>query len=195
MWQACAIDNAGAAWCWGDNRAFGLGDGTATNASAPVRVIGGFTFSKISGGENYTCALTPAGAAYCWGYDYFGSLGDGLSGSGTSRGTPKPVIGGLTFQALTTGGAHACGLLNDGTVRCWGDNIAGQFGNGTLVSTTSPVNAAAGFSWSSITATYRGTCGITSANVAYCWGAGARGQLGNGATNDRSLPVKVNGQP
>ncbi|HEY0527390.1 MAG TPA: Ig-like domain-containing protein [Gemmatimonadaceae bacterium] len=195
LWQACAIDNAGAAWCWGDNRAFGLGDGTAINSSIPVRVIGGVTFSTVSGGENYTCALTPAGAAYCWGYDYFGSLGDGLSGSGTSRGTPKPVIGGFTFRALTTGGAHACGLLNDGTVRCWGDNVAGQFGNGTLVSTTSPVNAASGFSWSSIAATYRGTCGITSANVAYCWGAGARGQLGNGATTDSSLPVKVNGQP
>ena len=37
-------------------------------------------------------------------------------------------LGGVT--AITLGDFHACALLADGTVRCWGYNAYGQLGNG-----------------------------------------------------------------
>jgi cysteine-rich repeat protein len=40
---------------------------------------------------------------------------------------------------LATGGAHACALLTDGTVHCWGDNAYGQLGDGTITNSIVPV--------------------------------------------------------
>jgi alpha-tubulin suppressor-like RCC1 family protein len=195
LFHACALDTSGAAWCWGDNRAFGLGDGTTTNSAVPLRVMGGLVFTALSAGEGSSCGLTPTGAAYCWGYNYYGQLGDGKSGSGTSRGAPAPVLGGLSFTALRSGNIHVCGITSGGSAYCWGDNTYGQLGDGTLVARLSPVAVSGGMSFSTISAGMWLTCGVSTNSVAYCWGHGHLGQIGNGVTGDRSVPTRVGGQP
>jgi alpha-tubulin suppressor-like RCC1 family protein len=193
--HACAIDTSGAAWCWGDNRNRGLGDGTTANANTPVQVLGNVTFGSLTAGEGSTCGLTPAGAAYCWGWNNYGELGDGTSGTGTSRGNPAPVTGGLAFVSLRAGNIHVCGLTSSGAVYCWGDNSHGELGDGTVVAKTVPVLASGGLSFSAITSGLYLTCGLSTGNVAYCWGYGNLGQLGNGATSDSNVPTRVGGQP
>jgi alpha-tubulin suppressor-like RCC1 family protein len=42
-------------------------------------------------------------------------------------------------QQIVTGASHACPLLPDATVRCWGANYAGQFGDGTSTFRSAPV--------------------------------------------------------
>jgi alpha-tubulin suppressor-like RCC1 family protein len=37
---------------------------------------------------------------------------------------------GRTATAIAVGRAHACALLDDHSVACWGDNSAGQLGQG-----------------------------------------------------------------
>lgn len=53
----CGIDAAGSAWCFGNGDAGQLGDGQsgqAHTAAAPVRVLGGHTFTAISAGRRHT---------------------------------------------------------------------------------------------------------------------------------------------
>ncbi|MCW5838099.1 MAG: hypothetical protein KIS78_37255, partial [Labilithrix sp.] len=37
------------------------------------------------------------------------------------------------------GGAHACALLANGQVHCWGSNDSGQLGDGTTIARSTPV--------------------------------------------------------
>ncbi len=41
----------------------------------------------------------------------------------------------LSISSLSAGGDHTCALLDDRSIRCWGDNSTGQLGNGTFAPT------------------------------------------------------------
>jgi alpha-tubulin suppressor-like RCC1 family protein len=51
-----------------------------------------------------------------------GEMGDSLPA--VSLGTEKTAV------AITTGALHACALLNDASVKCWGYNYSSQLGTG-----------------------------------------------------------------
>lgn len=177
--HTCALDEAGKAWCWGDNVKGQLGDGTTTAASTPVAVntdgsLNRLTFTEIDAGGDRTCALEKSGTAYCW-------------GAGLSK-TPSAVPGGYSFKAITVGGgsgsSHACSLTHQGTALCWGDNYWGALGDGTRQASTSPVpvvtsGVLAGKRLTAVTAGTIHTCALDDGGAAYCWGDGYHGQLGN----------------
>jgi alpha-tubulin suppressor-like RCC1 family protein len=158
--HTCAIDDDGAAWCWGNNQFGQLGDGTTTDRHVPTRVSGTIAFTRIvvasgfaslgnvtppnpraTGGVAHTCALTEAGAAFCWGWNGDGQLGDG---STTTRLAPVAVSGGLAFDEIGAGGTYTCGRRGN-AVWCWGGNFAGQLGIGTVLPRSSPAKVAAPF--------------------------------------------------
>ena len=62
----------------------------------------------------------------CWGENGDGQLGVARDGTG---GAPFLVAGVHHAVAITTGYQHACALLADGAIECWGRNYAGQLGH------------------------------------------------------------------
>ena len=127
----CAIITGGAVKCWGDNSVGTVGDGTTIYRSSPRDVIGlGSGVTAIGVNSYHACALTGSGGVKCWGLNDHGQLGDGTV---VSRSTPGDVLG-LTSGviAIAVGAYFNCALLNTGAVKCWGDNEAGQMGDGTV---------------------------------------------------------------
>jgi alpha-tubulin suppressor-like RCC1 family protein len=85
---SCGLTTGGAAYCWGENTHGQLGDGTGTNRTTPVAVLGGLSFATLRTGSFYACGLTAGGTAYCWGSNLDGQLGNG---SATDSYTPVKV--------------------------------------------------------------------------------------------------------
>src|SRR5437868_6003916 len=123
----CAVTEAGAVYCWGDNYSGALGDGTTTSRLSPVRVSSSQRFVAIAGahGTSRNCAIDNTAAAYCWGYNALGEVGDGTH---IDRYLPTPVGGGLTFSSLASS-YHTCGLTTDGRAYCWGPNGGDALGS------------------------------------------------------------------
>ena len=72
-----------------------------------------------------THAVTDDGSAYCWGRNSKGQLGDGTD---TYHDEPNEVSlpTGRTVTSLATGKHHTCGIMDDDSTYCWGENNYGQ---------------------------------------------------------------------
>jgi alpha-tubulin suppressor-like RCC1 family protein len=185
----------GIAYAWGSNANGRLGDNTTTNRSSPVTVVGGLTWSQVSAGNRHSLGVTSTGIAYAWGANGYGALGDGTT---TERVSPVSVIGGITdwLQVSASGqqGRHSLGVTATGIAYAWGRNLSGVLGNGTTVSSSSPVTVIGGITnWIQVSACGQNSLGVTSTGIAYAWGANGLGQLGDNTTTNRSSPVTVVG--
>jgi hypothetical protein len=194
--MTCALSDAGRAYCWGVERALGIGTGGLepcidtfsdgpTNpvevacVRKPVPVSGGLTFRSLTAGGEHTCGLTTGGQAFCWGGNTRGQLG---TGNTSFAATPTPVQGGLVFRTIAAGLAFTCGLTTAGQVYCWGtDGLAG-FGTSQQTFHATPELVPGGRIFTSLDAGTNHACALTSDGLAYCWGFNAEGQLGIGNT-------------
>jgi alpha-tubulin suppressor-like RCC1 family protein len=187
---SCGLTTSGEAYCWGENVAGRLGDGSTTSSLAPVLVAGGQQFASVTLGAFYACGLTTASALYCWGNNSSGQFGDGTQ---TSSSSPVPAAGGLPFQSVRAGSYHMCGVTAANVAYCWGFNLDSQVGNGSAafrVSSPDPVGGS--HSFVAVAAGFSHSCGMTPEGAAYCWGFG---ELTGGSDQDQPLPVLVAGGP
>jgi len=154
----------------------------------PAVIFGADRFTDIAAGQSHTCGVSTRASVHCWGDNRYGQSGQPLWASTV----PVPSSVALPGPAadVASDDAHSCALLDDGAASCWGDNQAGQLGNGTTSISATPVNVSATAPFVAITAGASSTCALTKFGEAYCWGANDHGQLGDGTRQSRSRPVR-----
>ena len=200
--HTCAVLADGSVRCWGWNDLGQLGNGTVLASATPTQVTGIYTASTVSAGGYHTCAVLADGSMRCWGRNDNGQLGNGTftpsavaAGMGAGGAVPVPtvVVGISTAVAASSGFMHTCAVLSEATVRCWGWNAYGQFGNGTAAGSAIPTEPVGLDPTSAVSASEWHTCALLSGGALRCWGSNDYGQLGNGSTTPAFTPVAVSG--
>ncbi|MEZ5464243.1 MAG: hypothetical protein R3F22_03245 [Lysobacteraceae bacterium] len=169
-YQGCALLSTGEVDCWGWNRFGQLGNGRHSVSGKPSAVAGlDANISVASIWSFHGCAVTGAGAAECWGLNESGQLGNG---GVVDSPVPVPVQGlDSGISAIATGQQHSCAINHLGGVVCWGANDWGQLGDGTGVSSLSPVNVhGLGSGIKSLSVAGYNGCALSQSGSVSCWG-------------------------
>jgi hypothetical protein len=117
---------------------------------------------------------------------------------------PVDLGTGRTARAVSAGFSHSCALLDDWTVKCWGDGEFGQLGQGDrerrgdepdeMGDDLPPVQFVPGNTARALTTGAYHTCVMREDGTVTCWGEGINGQLGNGFPPDvGNFPDTVGG--
>ncbi len=209
----CALTLAGALKCWGQNNATGaLGAGDNNNRGDVAGEMGdnlpevdlgtGRTAVSVSTGQSHTCAVLDDASLKCWGFTVGGQIGLGVQdtrGDGPNEmGDNLPAVDlgtGRTATAVSVGGTSTCALLDNGSVKCWGDNLNGQEGQGDTTrrgddpgemgDALPAVDLGTGRTATTISSGRSHVCAILDNGSVKCWGWNQWGQLGLGDTNNR----------
>jgi alpha-tubulin suppressor-like RCC1 family protein len=203
--HTCVVLSDGFVRCWGKG-AFGqLGYNGLSNIGddEPIYNAGyvnlGGNALKIASGADHTCALMETGNVRCWGNGLSGRLG--YANSNNIGDTEAPWVAGdvqigNTVQDIVAGGAHTCALLTNGKVRCWGLNISGQLGSGSVnnnIGDNEHPSAATDVNLGTVVQIAAGnshTCALLETGNMRCWGMGSNGQLGYGNFSDVLAPTQ-----
>ena len=204
--HTCAILDNEMVKCWGigtdgvlgNGKADNLGDDADEMANLPFVDFGeGRTAQAISAGYSHTCAILDGGTVKCWGNGGFGKLGQGSSDNigdndNEVRDAPAVDLGtNRTATAISAGWEHTCAILDDGTVKCWGNGIFGRLGydnneikgddSGEMGENLLTVNLGTDRTATAISAGHTHTCALLDNNTVKCWGRGDSGELGQGS--------------
>ncbi len=133
--------------CWGDNSSGQLGTGDTNNRGDDPGEMGealrwidlgpSRMARQVVTGDAHTCVLMDNNNVKCWGNNAAGQLGLGdTNNRGASPDTapstlPTVSLGtGRTVKTLIATQQGACALLDNDTLKCWGENTKGQLGLG-----------------------------------------------------------------
>lgn len=136
--------------------------------------------------------MLEGGAVTCWGANV------GTSGPGTNLdrgiypeqmgdGLPALDMGtGRTVKSISAGMDHWCAVLDDSSVKCWGNDYEGRVGIGhylpiaTMGDARPAVRLGTGRTAKAVTTGGTHTCAILDDSSVKCWGSNGAGQLGLG---------------
>lgn len=195
-------------YAWGRNNKgqLGLGYTSSTSAAdpvhpnAPTRIDSTQTFVAIAFNQNASLALTAAGAVYAWGDGDDGQLGLGdpatmeFGEDDVLTPTAIPMLEGV---AVVRGYDHSMVLGKDGTVWTFGDNSAGQLGDGTTNDSDVPVQVSGLSNIIQITAGSKSSYALDADGNVWGWGRDKYANLGRGSESDdpQLTPVQISGLP
>lgn len=207
--HSCALLDNDDLKCWGKNAngqlgigntlSVGNGPGQMGDSLAAVDLGTGRFAVQVSAGYAHTCALLDNGAVKCWGFNTSGQLG--LGHTNTIGDTPAEMgdslsevdLGtGRTAVLISAGYDHTCAVLDNDTLKCWGNNSDGQLGMehtsslgdgpGEMGDALIVVSLGAALDPLIVEAGNLRTCAQVMTGETKCWGSNFAGVLGNGTT-------------
>ena len=124
--SSTCIISSGTVKCWGDNSYYQLGyqgkrvvgAGAGDMSSLPALNVPGSAVKAVAG-EGFLCVLNDAGEMYCSGSNALGQAGAG-NVNWTASMTRVSLGSGRKATDVTAGAWHACAVLDNGQVKCWG---------------------------------------------------------------------------
>jgi alpha-tubulin suppressor-like RCC1 family protein len=182
-WDAtCAGLKDGTVQCWGNNTSGQLGVvlSSGDRTSVPHTVPNLSSVTAVAMGWSHSCALLADRSVKCWGDGSDGQLGNAQSGYGASSTSPVQVGSLSGVVELSAGRSTTCAVLDDGSLKCWGENGWGQVSpimDGGPQST--PVAVDLGGKVKAVTTNGGHTCALTLAGLIQCWGNNDKYQLGS----------------
>jgi alpha-tubulin suppressor-like RCC1 family protein len=152
-------------------------EGQCSNAIRP---------SRIDAGTYFACGLFSDSKLRCWGRNDQGQLGAGpgddvgdepgeLTSSLQTVDLPANVV------SFALGDSHACAVLANGSVYCWGANQQGQLGLGDTAARSTPTIVDLGGTAAEVSLGYEFSCARLASGSVKCWGRNAAGELGIGS--------------
>lgn len=220
--HSCVVTSSRHVKCWGLNSSGQLGqDGVVSLGDTPYEVAAlspvflgeGRQATALAAGAKHSCAILDNGAVKCWGenssgqlgLDHRSNMGDGV-GEMAALGTVN-LGAGRTAKAIAAGDDFTCALLDDGSVKCWGENQSGQLGQGSSLNLGDDAGEMAKIRPLSLGQTARyiaaggsTACAMLTDGSLRCWGENSSGQLGNNTTEnigddvgemDRLTPIET----
>lgn len=175
----CGLTTLGDVYCWGANDRSQLGTSAISANSTPNKVYQVSNAVEIAAGRDFACARISDGGVACWGRGDLGQTGDGIDTT-IDRIFATRVQSINTAIGIAAGSSHACVLLSDKTVKCWGENQNFQLGNETSKIETMPILVQGIPPIKQINSGSNHTCALSETGFAYCWGDNKFGQLGIG---------------
>jgi alpha-tubulin suppressor-like RCC1 family protein len=210
-YHACALLEGGAVKCWGSNNSGQLAVGDTrdrgvkpgeVSALAAIDLGHDRPVVAIAAGDGFNCVAFDDGRLKCWGQNDLGQLGlgdrEGRGDAPNEMGARLPFVDlgqGARVKGISLGSGHACAVLTDGRVKCWGGAAEGQLGLGdTRLRGTLPADTGDGLAAVDLGKGARAvavalgayhSCAVLDDGRAKCWGNSERGQLGLGDTTTR----------
>lgn len=182
-----ALDANGLVWVWGSNEMGELGLGYAT--STPTALELPVSIRMIDAGSSTSFAFGTDGRVWGWGSNYEGELALGFFSRSESY--PRELTALRGMKSISSGFAHSLGINAAGTLVAWGNNSAGELGNGTNDNSATPVTVNIDVTPSLFFGGYWASMAMAADGSVWSWGRNAVGGLGTGTTGNISMPVTV----
>lgn len=206
------LDSDGKIYSWGRNYEGQLGNGTNTRTNNPM-CISDISGSEVNGkrikqirmsDRGNVLAIDDSGKVYAWGDNSKGQLGNGLT---DNKSLPicisdlqNNALNGKKIEKIFLSDANAFALDNNGKLYSWGGgNFSGQLGNGSSVSSKTPMcisdmdgSELKGKKIVNVILNYYVSIALDENGKVYVWGDNSKGQLGIGNTENQMLPICLN---
>lgn len=192
----CALTRDGRVFCWGSNDRGQVGVPTDVEdpVPSPTQVGDGSDWASVAAAGFHACGIRNGGTLWCWGMNDSGELGIGITANQVDP-VQTGCADGRCFDdwiSVGLGDFHTCAIREGGDLWCWGGNLNGQLGVGTVMERDSsrPMKVG-GSGWRVVEGGGSHTCGIRDDGSLWCWGRNDRGQLGLPELTRHDVPARV----
>ena len=201
---SCALLEDKTVACWGSGNLGQMNRGDADNVADGITNSGAIaslnltsTVKKLALGSHHACVIFENDdTVRCWGWGGLGQLGNAKNiNIGLNPGDPSALVAvdlGAAALDVCAGDMHSCALMDDFTIKCWGNGLKGALGTdsaasvGYSVSKNTPtiVLGLGDRTIHNITCGGEFTCALVDDGAVVCWGDGALGALGNNLSEE-----------